>query len=125
MKCYVNHIIENSDEKQEKFNLPAIYIKNESLKYKFDNNNMVIKIKKDNIIMEKDSEESKIIFDFKLNKKTEGTYLIKNINLYINIEALTNKIIRNDNYIYIEYEVWLSSEYVGIFKYQIDIKEGK
>lgn len=125
MKCYVNHIIENSDEKQEKSNIPAIYIKDESLKYIFDNNTVVIKIKKDNIIMEKNNEESKIIFDFKTNEKTEGTYLVKKNNLYINMEIMTNKIDKNDNYIYIEYELWLSSEYVGIFKYQIDIKEGK
>lgn len=125
MKCYVNHIIENNNEKQEEFNLPAIYIKDESLKYKFDDNKIIINLKENNIIMKKDNKESIIELDFKLNKKTEGTYLIKDINLSIYIEVLTNKIVRSDNSIYIEYEMWLSSEYIGIFKYKIDIKEDK
>jgi uncharacterized beta-barrel protein YwiB (DUF1934 family) len=123
MKCYINHIIENNDEKQEKINLPAIYIKDESLKFKCDDEKIIIRLKKDNIIMEKDSKESNIIFDFKLNKKTESKYLMKNINFYLDTEVLTNKLEIKDNYIYIEYEVWLSNEYAGIFKYQIDIKE--
>ena len=77
----------------------------------------------DNIIMEKDNTESSLKFNFKLNKKCEGNYFIKQLNSYLDTEILTNQLIIDENRIYIEYELWIQEEYAGLFKYEIIIKE--
>lgn len=124
MKYYVDFKIENNEEKQEKTNIETIY-KNNNLKFNYDKESIEILIKNDNIIMKKENNDSVITFDFKLNKKTETKYYIKNLNFYIDTEVLTNKLEILDDRIYIEYGLWLSGENMGVFKYEVNIKGGK
>lgn len=124
MKYYVDFKIENNEEKQEKSNIEAVY-KNNNLKFSYDEESIEMIIKNNNIIMTKENSDSIITFDFKLNKKTETKYYIKDLNFYIDTEVLTNKLEILDNRIYIEYELWLSGERAGAFKYEVNIKGGK
>lgn len=124
MKYYVDFKIENNDEKQEKSNIEAKY-KDKNLKFNYDEESIEILIKKNNIIMKKENNDSIIVFDFNLDKKTETEYKMKNLNLYIDTKILTKKLNISSDKIYIEYELWLSDEYMGLFKYNIDIKGGK
>lgn len=124
MKYYIDFKIENNEEKQEKNNIEAIY-KNNNLKFSYDKESIEILINNNNIIMKKENSDSIITFDFKLNKKTETKYYIKDLDFYIDTEVLTNKLEILDNRIYIEYELWLSGENTGVFKYEVSIKGGK
>lgn len=124
MKYYVDFKIENNDEKILKNNIEAIY-KNNNLKFNYDEESIEMIIKNNNIIMTKENNDSIITFDFKLNKKTESKYYIKDLNFYIDTKVLTNKLDILDDKIYIEYELWLSEERAGIFKYEVNIKGGK
>ena len=84
---------------------------------------MELIINKDNIIMIKDNTDSEITFNFIKNKKNELEYYIKMFDSYLDGEILTNELIINENYINIEYELWIQDEYMGKFKYEIIIKE--
>ena len=88
-----------------------------------DIDSIKLTINKDNIIMVKDNIDSKFTFNFIKNKKTELEYFIKMFNSYLDGEILTNELIIKDNYINIEYELWIQDEYMGKFKFELNIKE--
>lgn len=123
MKYLVDFKLKNNDEFIEKNNIEAIYTKNKQLSFKYDDEKVQIDTNNNNVIMKKENNDSKIIFNFILNKKTQTKYYIKELEFYIDTEVLTNKLIIRDNNIYIEYELWLSGEYTGKFIYEIVIKE--
>ena len=91
--------------------------------FKDDIDSIKLTINKDNIIMIKENIDSKFTFNFIKDKKTELEYFIKMFNSYLDGEVLTNNLIIKNNYIYIEYELYLQDEYMGKFKYELNIKE--
>ena len=56
------------------------------------------------------------------NKKT-GKIIVENLNFYIDTKVKTNHLQIDDDRIIIEYDLWLSDEYSGNFKYEIILKE--
>lgn len=122
-KVYIDYKIKNNDEILKKENLEAIYKVNEYLKIKDIDENINISFNNGNIIMERDNNESNLLFNFVLDKETESKYFIKNLNFYIDTKVKTNHLQIDDDRIIIEYELWLSDEYSGNFKYEIILKE--
>lgn len=121
-KILIDYIIKNNDEITKKENLKADYKINEYLKIKDDYEVINISFNNGNIIMERDSSASNIIFNFINGKETETKYFIKELNFYIDTKIKTKNIQISDNKIFIEYELWLSSEYSGNFIYEINLK---
>lgn len=122
-KVYIDYKIKNNDEIVKKENLEAVYKVNEYLKIKDIDENINISFNNGNIIMERDNNESNLLFNFVLDKETESKYFIKNLNFYIDTKVKTNHLQIDDNRIIIEYDLWLSDEYSGNFKYEIILKE--
>ena len=122
MKCLVDYNIVNNEENLSFKDVEATY-KDNKLSFKDENDSIKITINKDNIIMDKESLASEITFNFIKGKKTEVKYYIKLFNSYLNMDILTNVLEISDNRIYIEYELWVEEEYMGIFKYELIIKE--
>lgn len=122
-KVYIDYKIKNNDEILKKENLEAIYKVNEYLKIKDIDENINISFNNGNIIMERDNNESNLLFNFVLDKETESKYFIKNLNFYIDTKIKTNHLQIDDDRIIIEYDLWLSDEYSGNFKYEIILKE--
>lgn len=122
-ECYIDYKIKNNDENINKNHILAFYKKNKSLKFQDEDTLINIKILNEKLIMEKDTSDSSIIFEFIQNKKTQTKYYIKDLDFYIDTEIFTNLLIINENRFLIEYELWLSDEYTGKFKYEINIKE--
>ena len=94
-----------------------------SSKIKDIDENINISFDNGNIIMERDNNESNLLFNFVLDKETESKYFIKNLNFYIDTKVKTNHLQIDDDRIIIEYDLWLSDEYSGNFKYEIILKE--
>lgn len=122
MMNLVDFNIQNNEEQFSKNNIEARYKDNE-LSFKYDNESIKIKINKDNIIIQKENSESLLTFNFIENKKENCEYLIKELNFYLDMKVLTNKLLIKENSIYIEYELWIQDEYSGKFIYEINIKE--
>lgn len=122
-KVYIDYKIKNNDEILKKENLEAVYKVNEYLKIKDIDENINISFNNGNIIMERDNNESNLLFHFVLDKETESKYFIKNLNFYIDTKVKTNHLQIDDDRIIIEYDLWLSDEYSGNFKYEIILKE--
>ncbi len=122
-KVYIDYKIKNNDEIVKKENLEAVYKVNEYLKIKDIDENINISFDNGNIIMERDNNESNLLFNFVLDKETESKYFIKNLNFYIDTKVKTNHLQIDDDRIIIEYDLWLSDEYSGNFKYEIILKE--
>ena len=122
-KVYIDYKIKNNDEILKKENLEAVYKVNEYLKIKDIDENINISFSNGNIIMERDNNESNLLFNFVLDKETESKYFIKNLNFYIDTKVKTNHLQIDDDRIIIEYDLWLSDEYSGNFKYEIILKE--
>lgn len=122
-KVYIDYKIKNNDEIVKKENLEAVYKVNEYLKIKDIDENINISFNNGNIIMERDNNESNLLFNFVLDKETESKYFIKNLNFYIDTKIKTNHLQIDDDRIIIEYDLWLSDEYSGNFKYEIILKE--
>ena len=94
-----------------------------SSKIKDIDENINISFNNGNIIMERDNNESNLLFNFVLDKETESKYFIKSLNFYIDTKVKTNHLQIDDDRIIIEYDLWLSDEYSGNFKYEIILKE--
>lgn len=122
-KVYIDYKIKNNDEILKKENLEAVYKVNEYLKIKDIDENINISFNNGNIIMERDNNESNLLFNFVLDKETESKYFIKSLNFYIDTKVKTNHLQIDDDRIIIEYDLWLSDEYSGNFKYEIILKE--
>ena len=122
-KVYIDYKIKNNDEILKKENLEAVYKVNEYLKIKDKDENINISSNNGDIIMERDNNESNLLFNFVLDKETESKYFIKNLNFYIDTKVKTNHLQIDDDRIIIEYDLWLSDEYSGNFKYEIILKE--
>ena len=122
LKYLIDYKITNNDENINKNNISCEY-KNNILSFIDDIDSIKLTINKDNIIMVKDNIDSKFTFNFIKNKKTELEYFIKMFNSYLDGEILTNELIIKDNYINIEYELWIQDEYMGKFKFELNIKE--
>ncbi len=122
MNYVINFSIQNNDEKIVKKNINTKY-KNNELSFKYDNESIKITIKKDNIIMYKENNESILTFNFIKNKETESKYFIKSLNFYIDTKIKTNKLEIKKDRLYIEYELYLQDEYSGKFIYEVNIKE--
>lgn len=122
-KVYIDYKIKNNDEILKKENLEAVYKVNEYLKIKDKDENINISFNNGDIIMERDNNESNLLFNFVLDKETESKYFIKNLNFYIDTKVKTNHLQIDDDRIIIEYDLWLSDEYSGNFKYEIILKE--
>lgn len=122
-KVYIDYKIKNNNEIVKKENLEAVYKVNEYLKIKDIDENINISFNNGNIIMERDNNESNLLFNFVLDKETESKYFIKNLNFYIDTKVKTNHLQIDDDKIIIEYDLWLSDEYSGNFKYEIILKE--
>lgn len=122
-KVYIDYKIKNNDEILKKENLEAVYKVIEYLKIKDIDENINISFNNGNIIMERDNNESNLLFNFVLDKETESKYFIKNLNFYIDTKIKTNHLQIDDDRIIIEYDLWLSDEYSGNFKYEIILKE--
>lgn len=118
---FIDFSLQNNEEKIEKKDI-KIKKENNIMTFLSDNEKFKITLN-DNIILEKDNDESLIVFDFKLNEETSSKYYIKDLDFYIDTKIKTKQLEIKDNYIFIEYDLWLSDEYTGNFKYELKFKE--
>ncbi|MBR3116588.1 MAG: hypothetical protein IKF36_01785 [Bacilli bacterium] len=112
--------IKNNDEE---FNYKDIDFKTKNNKYLFSIENDEYEIDLDKLVFHKKNSESELDFIFDIKNKTTGTYLIKELEFYMDAKVETTKVDRRDKDLDIEYKLWLQDEYVGEFIFRIKVKE--
>ena len=116
-KIYINSMLHN--KKENKFySDEVIGIKDNKIKFITDKVMNILDINNDVINLKRKSDEYEIDMTFDKNTKTKGTYYIKTLG-YLNLEIVTNKIIIKDNYIEIDYIMYLENEKTN-FIYKLD-----
>ncbi len=116
-KIYINSMLHN--KKENKFySDEVIGIKDNKIKFITDKVMNILDINTDVINLKRKSDEYEIDMTFDKNAKTKGTYYIKTLG-YLNLEIVTNKIIIKDNYIEIDYTMYLENEKTN-FIYKLD-----
>lgn len=118
----ISLVISNQNEKKELTNIYGI-INNNKLTFKDKNDKY--KFDLSNLILEKENNESILKIHFKKSKYTYSKYFIKTYNRYFDIKVLTNEIYNYNNNIKLNYEMWITDEYTGKFKFELKIKEEK
>ena len=94
---------------------------NNKISYNDNKVNVTILINDNKIIMTKEEKEYILKLNFDCNNDTKGTYLIEEIGT-LEIEIKTKNLKITMNNVYIEYELKLGEEYLGIYKYNLEFE---
>ena len=118
---FLDILINNSEEKVQYNDIEGL-IKNNILE--FNNSSDYYKITLGPILnIHKENSESILDLNFILNKETNGIYFIKDMNYNMDAKVLTKELLLNKDKISINYELYLQEEFIGLFSFNIDIKE--
>lgn len=116
-KIYINSMLHN--KKENKFySDEVIGIKDTKIKFITDKVMNVLDINNDVINLKRKSDEYEIDMTFDKDTKTKGTYYIKTLG-YLNLEIVTNTLVIKENYIEIDYIMYLENEKTN-FIYKLD-----
>ena len=115
---YLKNLMDNHCEM---INEIAIYNKN-NLSYIKDNVTHIFNIEENKIILTRESKEFKSTLIFSLNETVSSKYLIKETNNCLLIDVKTLKINKDDNNLYIKYQV-IDSDI--IYEYKIVMEDIK
>lgn len=110
-------VILETDEEVIKNNTLAIITDN-VIKYNDNNVLVILKISDSEVIITRENNEYQLTLKFKKDKKLIGNYLLKENNINLKLEILTEKLIISENKIEIVYI--LNDE---IRKYKLFIRE--
>ena len=118
---FLDILINNSEEKVQYNDIEGL-INNNILE--FNNSSDYYKITLGPILnIHKENSESILDLNFILNKETNGIYFIKDMNYNMDAKVLTKELLLNKDKISINYELYLQEEFIGLFSFNIDIKE--
>lgn len=87
--------------------------------YQEDNINVTILVEDNKIKMSRTTNDYVIELNFALDQITKGIYDIKNHNIKMDLEVKTNILEINNNKLFIEYELKLNDEDMGVFSFEI------
>ena len=102
-------------DKKEYYKTTAL-IKEDNIIYKEKDNTLVTFNKKDNILLRKNND-IEMKYNFTLGKETTGTIKILELNKIIEININTISLIKEEDFIKIEYQIENNT-----FKYSINMK---
>lgn len=94
---------------------------NNKISYNDNKVNVTILINDNKINMTREEKEYILKLNFDCNNDTKGTYLIEEIGT-LEIEIKTKNLKITMNNVYIEYELKLGEEYLGIYKYNLEFE---
>lgn len=101
-KKLVNITIKNGEE-SNKITVNAI-VEDEKIKYLEKDNTIVVFKYKDNILI-RENNDLRMEYIFKERQETEGILLIKEYNKEMSIKIYTEKIIKNDENLEVEFNI--------------------
>ncbi len=112
-------IINKSELTKKEYNIKGIKTKSK-IEYKEDDVSVIINLKKDMIILNRKSKDMEMSLCLKKGK-SKGYYRILESNLDIEIDV--KKILVDEYYIYVEYDIYFENYKNGEFIFEVEIKK--
>ena len=121
-KIIINSSVISADS-TELIHAKKAILNDRQIKYNYDDINVLVNIKEDSVTLRRYNDEMDITLNFKRNNKLEGSYIIKSLNLKINILVYTKKLIINKKNIHINYDLYMNNEYSNNFTYDLEWRD--
>ncbi len=116
-KKYIEIVMKNGLEQTR---LKVSSIKNSNTIKYIDNNIVsIIKIDNNELSISRENSEYQLKLNFKEKNKTKGTYLLKSNDLTFDLEIMTDKLVIDDNSIYLKYKI--NDEFHEIFINEVEL----
>ncbi len=94
--------------------------KDDKITYKDKDCMVNITLTKNSIFINRENEEKKIKLKFEAGNKCAGNYIIKDLNIKIDVFTITKDIKIGKNKLFIEYELYVKDEFSDVFIYTIE-----
>jgi len=115
----------NMDAEKLEIETTGTYKENDrEIEYKEEELLVNVKILKDSIILNRKNEEYDLNLEFKENCKFKCKYNIKSIGMNFDLIVYTEKLIIEQEKIFIKYELFDEEKSIGNFEYELIYKEG-
>jgi len=89
-----------------------------------DNGTLIKVIINDNMVnIERENKEMKLSLEFKEGKEILTDYIIKELNVTMNVKTVTKKLLICKNNLYIEYDLYINNEHSDNFVYYLEWSE--
>ena len=124
--CSINKIIDfiviNEEVNNNYKDIECSY-SNNKYSFKIENDFFNITVDNKKVLFVKENDNSILKLELVNNKKTDGTYYIKQLDSIIDVkaESIFQNILKDK--IEVKYKLWLQDEYTGEFCFKILLKE--
>ena len=118
-KIIINSKIKSSDGIEIIKDKMAVF-KDGLISYKENDLMVSIKLSKNKVTVKRENDEYKITLKFDSVNETTSEYVIKDINLKINILIKTKRLSVGDNKINIKYDLFMNKEFSDTFDYTLE-----
>lgn len=89
-----------------------------------DNGTLIKVIINDNMVnIERENKEMKLSLEFIEGKEILTDYIIKELNVTMNVKTVTKKLLMCKNNLYIEYDLYINNEHSDNFVYYLEWSE--
>jgi hypothetical protein len=89
-----------------------------------DNGTLIKVIINDNMVnIERENKEMKLSLEFIEGKEILTDYIIKELNVTMNVKTVTKKLLICKNNLYIEYDLYINNEHSDNFVYYLEWSE--
>ncbi len=113
-KINLKTLLKSNHETIEK-KMSGLYANNKII-YNDDGINVTIEFDNNKLILKRENNDYELILDFTLNK---SSYLLKEYNKMINFDIVTKKIINEEKYLYINYDL-LNGDDVDSYEFIVE-----
>ena len=124
--CSINKIIDFSiinEEVNNNYKDIECSYSNDKYSFKIENDFLNITVDNKKVLFVKENDNSILKLELINNKKTDGTYYIKQLDSIIDVkvECIFQNVLKDK--IEVKYKLWLQDEYTGEFCFKILLKE--
>ena len=119
-KVKIKSTLEKNNNILFSINKEAIKNDNNIVFYDDDKNLMNIFISDNDVVIKRENNDMIIELFFKDNKMMNGKYNIKKVNSYIEVKTKTHNMTKNKKSIIIEYDLYIEDEYDDSYVYKLE-----
>jgi len=118
-KILMNMTVKSSNDIDELKGKEAIYL-DDVITYIDNGTNTTIKILDDEVILARETDDTKVVLTFNKSAKKKSIYELKSHNLKMDILVDTKKLVIEDKKINVIYDLYINDELSDTFMYELE-----